>query len=175
VLTASVSGTQTCGMRQLPRAGAVLLLSLFCTALTTERIPDLAALSHSASAICVARVASQQSRWDAHNKLIVTDTTLTVTRWLKGGTGTTTVVTEVGGSVDGTTLHNPARAVFTVGGSYLVFLTSRATGGQRTLWGPYGRVVTSDSALQGWEVQHPGAATLPVVLDHIRAAVGGQP
>lgn len=125
-------------MRNPGRWFLLAVCILFNTALTTPKAPELTELSTRAAGVFVGRVVEQKAAWDAPHRLIVTQTHFVVEQWVKGSGGTTQVVTEIGGTVDGTTLENPARAVFQPGQRYLVFLTPRFSGGTRTLWGPYG-------------------------------------
>lgn len=142
-------------MTRHPLRVLLLVPLLLCSAFTTERPPTVDELVQGASRVIEGRVVAQASHWDRAHKLILTDTTFSVDKWLKGAGGPTLTVTEVGGSVDGTTLMNPARATFAHERAYVVFLVERETGGVRTYFGPYGRLDASE---------------LPIVVSRMGAA-----
>ena len=60
---------------------------------------DLAQLAAESDHVIVGKVESTRARWDLKLGLILTDTTITVERALKGKPGKSIVVTEVGGTV----------------------------------------------------------------------------
>jgi hypothetical protein len=155
------------------RLGFLVALTALTTAMVQDHVPGLAELARGSSVIFVGTVASQESRWDRDHRLILTDTRFEVDHFLKGGTGATATITEVGGTAEGTTLQNPARAVYQLGNRYLVFGVTRLTGGVRTYWGPYGHGAISNGQVD----LLPGTAprALPQVLVDVRANVGVRP
>ncbi|MEW5849090.1 MAG: hypothetical protein AB2A00_09755 [Myxococcota bacterium] len=135
----------------------LLATTLATSAFSLSAPPTLSELARGSSHICTGTVTAQRTGWDARRQLILTTTELHVDRCVKGA-GPRITITEVGGTVEGTTLNNPGQAHYREGQSYLVFLTSRETGGLRTYHGPLGNVPVRD-------VGNSRQLTRPVVLE----------
>lgn len=101
-----------------------LLLGLSAGATTMLRT-DVAELTYAADAVVQGTVRRVESRWSGDHRRIITDVEIQVTEALKGEPGSTVIVTQPGGHVDGIGQVVHGLASFTPGEEVVVFLERR--------------------------------------------------
>src|SRR5262249_48118974 len=83
-------------------AAFVLWLMPHQQALATSMLhQDIASLTQSSDAVVRGKVKATQSHWSADHKRIITDVTIEVAEFFKGGGSSTLVVQQPGGEIDG--------------------------------------------------------------------------
>lgn len=108
---------------------ACCYLLMCVTAIATTVIPmSLEELTRAASAVVEARAVSSRSAWNQQHTLIYTYTTYQVTRGLKGASGSTITVKQLGGSAGGYTQKVAGVHHAQPGEEALLFLRPSAAG-----------------------------------------------
>ncbi|WP_224367248.1 hypothetical protein [Hyalangium versicolor] len=100
---------------------AALLIGLPAAATTMLKI-DLTGLSQTADVVVHGTVRRTESRWSSDRRRIVTDVEIEVTETLKGQAGSTVLITQPGGRVDGIGQIVHGMATFATGEEVVVFL-----------------------------------------------------
>jgi hypothetical protein len=104
-------------------AALVLCLVPHEKALATSMLhQDIASLTQSSDAVVRGKVKATQSRWSADHKRIITEVTIDVAEFFKGGGSSTLVVRQPGGEIDGIGQKVSGLASFSEGEEVVLFL-----------------------------------------------------
>ena len=104
-------------------AASVLCLVLAPQALATSMLhQNIDSLTQSSDAVVRGKVRATQSRWSADHKRIITDVTIDVAEFFKGGGSSTLVVQQPGGEIDGIGQKVSGLASFSEGEEVVLFL-----------------------------------------------------
>src|SRR5947209_4884396 len=108
-------------MKRLMILVAVLALAAAANA-TTIRPMTIEEMAASATTVIEGQAIDKWSAWDGQHREIMTFTRFNVTKSLKGSAPKQVVVAQLGGTVDGITLHVSGIRHFQIGETTLLFL-----------------------------------------------------
>ncbi len=104
-------------------AASVVYLVLHQQALATSMLhQSIDSLTQSSDAVVRGKVKATQSRWSADHKRIITEVTIEVAEFFKGGGSPTLVVRQPGGEIDGIGQKVSGLASFSEGEEVVLFL-----------------------------------------------------
>ena len=107
---------------------AGLLLAGSLSHATTVRHLETRELTIDSQQIVIGEVQGTHSHWNPSHTKILTEVSIKVSRWLKGGPGGSLTLTQLGGVVDGVRYNVPACPSFTAGEEALFFVWSAPDG-----------------------------------------------